>query len=307
MQSLTGTPLAFLGIGFLTTMAVLAVWRHRSAPAGTRNPLARELLRAPGESLRGHMSVAMLDAAEYAALGLFLLPLMFIALAQWWTSGGPQPGRDEALILLAAGAAVQAWILARLWRVLGRHREFAIRYEAEVAAGQALDELRHLGYRVYHDVPARELRSNVDHVVVGPPGVFVVGTEGRARPPAGNGDEEPWEVAYDGETLKFPGWKERMPLVHAIEQANEVAAWLSKAVGEPVPVHAVLVLPGWSVKRTSIEGIPVLGARRIPYFFSRRNESLLGEEMIERLACELDRRCREMTPSGAGTPGKGAS
>lgn len=301
MQSLTGIPLAFLGIGFVTTMAVLAVWRRRSAPAGMRNPLARELLRAPGESLREHMSVVMLDAAEYAALGLFLLPLMFIALAQWWTTGGPAPGRDEALFLLAAGAAVQAWILARLWRVLGRHRALTIRYEAEVAAGQELDELRHLGYRVYHDVPARELRSNVDHVVVGPPGVFVVGTEGRARPRPRNGEEKSWEVAYDGETLNFPGWKERTPLVHAIEQANEVAAWLSIAVGEPVPVHAVLVLPGWSVTRTSIEGIPVLGARRIPYFFGRRNESLLSEEMIERVACELDQRCRGMAPSAAAT------
>lgn len=197
---------------------------------------------------------------------------------------------------------MQAWILARLWRVLGRHRALTIHYEAEVAAGQELDDLRHLGYRVYHDVPARELRSNVDHVVVGSPGVFVVGTEGRARPRARNGEEESWEVAYDGEMLKFPGWKERTPLVHAIEQANEVAAWLSIAVGEPVPVHAVLVLPGWSVKRTSIEGIPVLGARRIPHFFSRRNESLLTEEMIERVACALDQRCR-----GAATPGAGAA
>ncbi len=47
--------------------------------------------------------------------------------------------------------------------------------QGERAVGSILDELRVRGWAVFHDVrwPGR-VRANLDHVVVGPPGVFVV-------------------------------------------------------------------------------------------------------------------------------------
>lgn len=55
----------------------------------------------------------------------------------------------------------------------------AERYEqgarGEEATGAILDTLRYAGWAVFHDVrwPGRQ-RANIDHVVVGPPGVFVI-------------------------------------------------------------------------------------------------------------------------------------
>jgi len=58
-------------------------------------------------------------------------------------------------------------------------------------------------------------------------------------------------------------------------------------------VQPLLVLPGWSVKRTAVSGIPVLAARRIEHFFRKlAREPKMSDAMIERLAQQLDLRCR---------------
>jgi len=283
-------PAASLGLAFVVTLAVLGIWRRRAARAVARNPLAHALLRSPGESLRARMAGATLDAAEYAALALFVLPLAAALLAPQWARQAHPPDRDALLALAGAAGLLQAWLAWRLWRTLGRARSLALEYEAEVAAGQELERLVPLGYRVFHDLPVRERGFSVDHVVIGPGGVFAVETEGRAARRANGGE---WEVAYDGSSLRFPGWRETRPLEQAVTRAAWMGGWLSATVGETIPVQPMLVLPGWSVKRTAVSGIPVLAARRIGHFFRKlHSEPAMSEAMIERLAQQLDLRCR---------------
>jgi hypothetical protein len=285
-------PLACITAAFLATMAVLALWRRRGRRDDPRHPLQRDLLRNPGESQRDRIAAAAWDAAEYAALGLFLVPLAFCLYPLKAVFDGALPETETLGAFLAGAALIEFWILARLWRVLARSRRLALGYEAEVAAGQELDALRHLGYRVFHDVPAEGFESNIDHVLVGPAGVFAVQAMGRTTPRA-NGSDEPWEVTYDGERLVFPGWEETLPLGQAMAQADWLCGWLANAINEPVAVRPILVLPGWSVKRTAISGIPVLAARRIHAYFARMHAlAEMTDTMIERISEQLDRHCR---------------
>ncbi len=277
-------PLACITAAFLATMAVLVLWRRRgerdsARHPGSRHPIQRDLLRNPGESQRDLIAATAWDAAEYAALGLYLLPLAFCLY-------------PLKAVYEGEAAALLAWGLARLWRVLSSARMLELGYEAEVAAGQELDALRHLGYRVFHDVPAEGFESNIDHVLVGPAGVFAVQAMGRATPRA-NGSDEPWEVTYDGERLVFPGWEETLPLGQAMAQADWLCGWLANALNEPVAVRPMLVLPGWSVKRTAVSGIPVLAARRIHAYFARMQPlAEMTDTMVERISEQLDRHCR---------------
>jgi len=285
-------PLACITAAFLAMMAVLALWRRRGRRDDPRHPLQRDLLRNPGESQRELIAVAAWDAAEYAALGLFLVPLAFCVYPLKAVYDGALPEEETLLAFLAGALVLETWILARLWRVLARARRLALGYEAEVAAGQELDALRHLGYRVFHDVPAEGFESNIDHVLVGPAGVFAVQAMGRTTPRA-NGSDEPWEVTYDGERLVFPGWEETLPLGQAMAQADWLCEWLANAIREPIAVRPILVLPGWSVKRTAISGIPVLAARRIHAYFERMQPlPEMTDTMVERVSEQLDRHCR---------------
>ena len=283
-------PLAGIALAFLSTLWVLAVWRGRAALAA---PV--ELGRSPGQHLRDALAHAGLDAAEYAALGLFVLPLAAAGYAAWWGLSGGMPERDATLLLAAAAAALQCWVLLRLWSVLRRARHLRYGHEAELVAGQELSGLGEHGYRVFHDVPLGERMAKVDHVLVGPAGVFAVQTETRAAR-GGAGERE---VTYDGASLRFTRRRETAPLEQAIEHAGLVHDWLTAEVGEWLPVQPVVVLPGWRVRRTDVSGIPVLAASRIRHFFGRlRPKPAMNDALIERVAACLDARCNG-TPAHA--------
>jgi Nuclease-related domain len=286
-------PLAWLAASFAATVAVLVLWRRRGRSSDEeRHPLQRDLLRGPGESQRDRIAAEAWNAAEYAALCVFLPPLMFCVYPLKSVYDGELPEQATLAAFSLAAAALLAWPLARLWRVLAHARSLALGYEAEVAAGQELDALRHLDYCVFHDVPAEGLDSNIDHVVVGPAGVFAVSAVGRMASDANEGGE-PTEVTYDGERLQFPGWEETLPLGQVVAHADWLCGWLANALNEPVAVRAILVLPGWSVKRTAVSGIPVLAARRVNAYFSRmRPLPEMTDTMVDRIAEQLDRHCR---------------
>ena len=213
--------LAVIALAFLSTLSVLAVWRGRSARAAPR-----ELGHSPGQQLRDALSQSGLDAAEYAALGSVVLPLAAGSYLAWWVAMGSMPERDATLLLAGAAAALQAWVLERLWSVLRRARRLRYGYEAELVAGQELNGLGGHGYYVFHDVPLGERAAKVDHVLVGPAGVFAVETEARAR----RDTQAEREVTYDGASLRFARRRETAPLEQAIAQAGRVRDWLSAEV-----------------------------------------------------------------------------
>jgi len=303
-------PLLCLVAAFLSTLAVLVFFRRKTLDAGRRQALGAELLRAPGESLRDPMQDAAWDAAEYAAFGLFAIPLLFCLFPLKTVWEGALPEAETIALFVGGAALVQIFILARLARVLGRARSLALAYEAERTVGQELDELRHLGYRVFHDVPADGLEAHIDHIVIGPAGVFAIAARGRDAADAGGEARGagPWEVTYDGESLQFPGWKETLPLGQAVRQAEWLFEWIEESIGEPVAVRPILVLPGWSVKRTAVSGIPVLAARRLQAYFQRmRARPEMTETTIERIAEQIDRSCRVVAviPPAAEKRGQG--
>lgn len=100
--------------------------------------------------------------------------------------------------------------------------------------------------------------------------------------------------------LRGPGESLRDPMQAAAWDAAEYAA-----LGEPVAVRPILVLPGWSVKRTAVSGIPVLAAWRIQAYFERmRPRPEMSDTLIERIAGQLEQRCRVVALVPAGLPEK---
>jgi hypothetical protein len=282
-------PLICLVAAFLATLAVLVLWRRRTLRGAERHPV----LRDPGESQRDLIAAAAWNTAEYAALCVFLPPLLFCVYPLKSVYDGNLPELEMLAVFSLAAAGLLALPLARLWRSLSDGRRLALGYEATVAAKQELIALRHLDYYIFHDVPVEELGSHIDHVVVGPAGVFVVSVMGRMAPGSNSASGEPTEVTYDGERLQFPGWEETLPLGQVVTQADWLCGWLANALNEPIGVRAILVLPGWSVKRTAVSGIPVLAARRVSAYFSRmRPLPEMTDTMVERVSEQLDGLCR---------------
>lgn len=151
---------------------------------------------------------------------------------------------------------------------------------------------------MFHDLPADKF--NIDHVVVGRNGVFVVETKGRAKP--GQDVNNSWKVRYDGARLEFPGLTETKPLEQADRQAKWLQQWLSSAVGEPVGVRPVLVLPGWFIERTSRNGMPVINGKNPENVFGKIGQTPLTDKLVQQIVHQLDQRCRNVVAKAYAQP-----
>jgi Nuclease-related domain len=157
------------------------------------------------------------------------------------------------------------------------------------------------GCRVYHDFLADGF--NIDHIVVGPKGVFAVETKGRAKPDRNGGTEEA-KVVCDGQTLKFPDWSESRPIEQAKSQASWLAKWLDSAVGEPVAVQPVLALPGWYVVMEKPTDLFIINGKN-PDFILKYSNAALSETLVKRIVHQLEQRCRDIEPLAYAKKTKG--
>jgi hypothetical protein len=257
--------------------------------------LTRDLLRGPAHSLREELEEVRWDLGAFLGLAPSAPLLVYASYLAGNRDAAPPASLGWSYAI--AGVLASAWAFRYVFQKVKALRDLRLGMEAELATAEELNRLMHDGFWVFHDVPG-EKRFNVDHVVVGPTGVFAIETKGRPKP-TGKAIEKGHEVHYDGKSLAFPGWRETAPLQQAERNAMWLRKWLSSAVGEPVAVQPVLVLPGWYVHRTSGEGMPVLNGKEAKSYFPRHGGKRLSDKLIQQIVHQLDQRCRDVEPKAA--------
>jgi hypothetical protein len=273
--------------------AALLLWRRRRARAARRSPLTKDLLRGPGHGVRVELD-RLRDQVDESALLLVTMPLAVYAvhITQSYVFAVPESS-TRTLAAFAIGLGSIAWTVIRLMRVSIKMDRMRIGLDAELSVGQELDQLMRDGAVVYHDVPGTSF--NIDHVVIARSGVFAVETKGRAKPIRGKGSGDA-TVEFDGSALHFPLWSETKPLSQAQQQARWLAQWLSSATGAPIPVEPVLAIPGWFIERKARSEVLIYNGKN-PGFLLQRHGADLSEEMIKRIAHQIDQQCRTVRPS----------
>ncbi len=285
-------PMAIYFGSFFSAIAVVMLWRKRLTQPRKRTPLTQDLLRSPGESLRDTIYDMQSDAFGWLMV-LPGIPLLVYTIHLEQRVAGIQAGVVVNGISVLLGVGFSVFILVKIIRQLSRVQSYRLGLDAELAVGQDLNQLLRDGYRVYHDLPAQGF--NIDHVVIGEGGVFAVETKGRAKPLKHDNKKE-WQVDYDANTLNFPGWRETAPLEQAQRQARWLSEWLSSAVGEPVSAQPVVALPGWYIKRTAPGGVAVFNGKNPGATLRAIGRASLSEPLQQRIAHQLDARCRNIKP-----------
>lgn len=288
MRSLIAPIISFLGVA--AALAVLLAVRWTSRRDGKRNPLTRNLLRSPGQLLREQLDNLTLDLmADFACLAVMS------SFAGLFFSMVDRPGNTVWIYGAAIGLPIVAFgfFTNSLWRRWQRRTTLRLALDGEMATGEELNQLMLHKCRVFHDIPAGQF--NVDHVVVGPAGVFAVETKARSKAARGAGAKGA-TVTYDGDALVFPRWREREPLEQAKRQADWLRKWLTSAVGEPVDVKPVLALPGWFVDRKALGDVIVINPRNATFLAEPRGRQELSAQMIQRIAHQLEQHCRDVEP-----------
>lgn len=275
---------------FIAGLGVVYLWLYLKKVEARKFPFSDNVLRLPGESLSQKAEELSFDFSLYFGL-IPLAPLMVYAIyLQEIAIDGEVPPAVALMLLLIAAAAV-SYLSIRLFRILSERHNYQLGYAGEVAVGSALNELMRQGYYVFHDVKG-DGEYNIDHIVVGPNGVFAVETKAKTKSKKVP-SERAYKVGYDGKYLYYPDCpsaKQKDFIGQAERGAKWVGKWLSEAAGATVDAIPVLVMPGWFIDRTGPGGILVLSHNQLDELTKRKGVHF-DQELIARIAYQVKQRC----------------
>jgi len=148
----------------------------------------------------------------------------------------------------------------RAWRMGARGERFS---------GWLLDRLPE-GWHVFHDVPVGERGANIDHLVIGPAGVFTVNTKNLRG-----------KIWVAPRTLLVNGRK-RDYLPKAVREAGRASRLLGEALRRPIAVTPVLsiIADEWTVKERPTDVI-VATPRGVKRLLLDRGGTLSAREVDE--------------------------
>ena len=242
------------------------------------------LHRTPGLSLQEKL----LGPVAWKALGYTALAalLSMVAAQQWFSYVVPsQPSLASAVFSTALALPAGAFAVWKLRGTFAEADRLALARNGEIAVGQALEKMQSRGYAAFHDIQADGF--NIDHVLVGPTGIYSVETRTHARP-----DESKSVVNFDGSRVLVEGTQ---PHTDPVRKAKAQARWLRDklrdSTGIQFPVQPVVLYPGWPVEQP-LDGpardLWVLNEQYLPVFLDRERRVLTEDSMglaKSRLSC----------------------
>lgn len=246
-------------------------WLKFAMKQKNRSPITDKPLHNPGQSLQEQRDDLLYDKIMLPAMMAWFV--ISWAAMEWWhhfnpTSRSPIVTSGMALLVLIYAI----WRIGRTWPQLRRLKQGI---EGEKAVGQYLERLREQGYQIFHDLQSEDF--NVDHVIIGPAGIFTIETKTLSKPMRGE-----TKIQFDGATIAVNGKQmERSPVRQAKAQASWVKKILDDYTGRTFDVWPVVVFPSWFIehKPGSLREMWVLEPKALPKFLANEATILSAEEI----------------------------
>jgi hypothetical protein len=198
--------------------------------------------------------------------------------AAWKDLSLNRPGqgvRDKAVATVRA-APVKAF-LARVLGVRAGDGAWRVGADGEMEVGR---QLRKLGpaWRVIHSVPVGRGDSDIDHVVIGPAGVFTLNTKNHGR-----------SRVWVAENAFQVNGRKTQYLRNSRFEAQRASKYLTAACGCHVSVEPVIVVMAATVKvKAPPAGVHVVGGKRIARWLSTR-PAVMAPDEVDRIFAEARR------------------
>jgi hypothetical protein len=256
-------------------------------------PFADAVPRNPGEALAEKIANLTFDFAMFFPMASLTPIYSYAVFLQIGADRQQPPSLIIAVPLFVFAALGTAWFLIKLIRTMNKLHLYRIGYAGEVAVGGALNQLMLQGYRVFHDIKG-DKKFNIDHLLIGPTGVFAVETKTKTKKKEIKG-KQTHKVMYDGKSLFFPDRPDsphRAFLEQSKRNAKWVSKWLTEATGHPVKAQPVLVLPGWFIEIIKPGDVRVLNHNQVKALTQVANRTSLDKPEIDRIAYQIQQRCQ---------------
>lgn len=274
---------------------IVAIQIDRARRKKLHKPLQTEkLLRPAGYSLSLELEktvdaimdnlLAACSVSAFAGASFATLRVLIVAKA-------PASGFAVCYAVLATFTFISATAAAKAFRGYTKARNLRLGIRGEQAVAEALREVADCGLRSFHDFPA-ESHWNIDHIVVGTRGVFLLETKAISR---FRNAKDAHKVIHNGESLQFPTFTTQKPIAQAQRNAKWLANYLRNKTGEVVDVMPVVVLPSWFVESSTKGAFPVqvMNATFLCGFL-RRQDAKIDVSQVRRITTVVEERCRDV-------------
>jgi hypothetical protein len=196
--------------------------------------------------------------------------------AEWAAWTRTLPWRVAATLGIGVGLVVGALAaMAVGWGLRFRPSPDAIAWRrgavGERRTARLLGPLERHGWAVLHDLAIPASQANLDHLAIGPGGVFVIDS-----------------TQYRGRLQLDPSgrlWHGRYPLAPNLRAVEFEADQAAQVLADPQVVMPIVAVHGAQVPwgKVVVDGVPVVPARRLPSML-RALPVLLGPERVADLA-----------------------
>jgi hypothetical protein len=241
--------------------------------------------RIPGQSLLSEFNDLTADLFGHLFMMILIFNFPFIHLGMYQLLG-KEVDSIWPIVLITTLAII--YVVFKLMRTVKRRNNLRLGLEAEWAVSLELHDIESVNYKVFHDIQCDKF--NIDHLVVGPNGVFAIETKGRRKPNnSKNAEAKSREhvVSVNGKILEFPNYTDTSIIEQAVRQAKWATTWLSNATGEQIAVSPVVTIPGWYVKTNAKPLIPVIATKSLSTQVPKLIGQRISPEQILRIAHQV--------------------
>lgn len=247
------------------------------------SPIKNNPLRRAGQSLDEKIINIIFDKVLPPVIIIFFLFAM--ALIEWIRVYFKVPYMPwvYTVIFLVVGA----YYLIKIKPELKHIKDLGLGRDGEIKVAEILEELKPFGYKVFHDIIEKDKKFNIDHVIVGPAGVFTVETKTYSKQ-SGNP-----RIYYDGVSIKIEGLTKSSKFKNdPIDQAKLQMRWLSNFIYDnakiKVMVRPVVVFPGWFVVPDNRNAEVLVLNVKILISKLKESEKNLSEEQINLISSHIE-------------------
>jgi Nuclease-related domain len=222
-MDLKGTLIFIVYAALFIGVPVGVVWWDRYNRR-TRKPFGEDarLLRMPGEYLLRRVIEYDASAMQWT-FGLMVVPVLAGAVALQilpYFLGKTYTSLVIGLVVFVSAIVQCIWWLVKR---LKRRQDDYLGFFGERIVADCLEPLKEKGWFIFHDLQCVGATGpfNLDHVAVGPGGIWVIETKtwrkGNVRP-----GMKDYEVTFDGTKIIWPHWDDS----DSVGQASNNARWL---------------------------------------------------------------------------------
>lgn len=236
----------------------------------TKSPIEDKPLRYPAQSLDEKLDDLFIEKF----LPYIIVPAIFITIAfnSWITYFSkvvPNP-----YLLTGLAIIITAWSIYKIITMIKEIKSFKQGRDGEREVGMNLELLREQGFKVYHDIIGKDF--NLDHVLVGTKGIFVIETKTYSKPQSGQ-----CKIIYDGEKLAYNGtYRSKKPIIQAKAGKQWLRNYLKDSIGRDFNILPIIVFPGWYVEsKVALTDFRILNPKGLDKFMQKRSDELSTEDV----------------------------